>query len=176
MKHGGSRWFIFGIAPRVPLSSVRFRSEDGVGPDTDAAAARCALRVTTFQPGRCAPSQGLESRPSAPRMISLLTSADSKASLIQQRQQRISACKPSPWRLTQLYFFFTPPPLYVANVTSRSISPAPLFGVRGTAGLPLRSASLRAPGGWERGERRLGEEGWSCSRRRASCCRLTITS
>lgn len=37
------RWFIFGIAPRVPLSSVRFRSEDGVGSDTDAAAARCAL-------------------------------------------------------------------------------------------------------------------------------------
>lgn len=173
MNHGGAGGLFLALHRAFRYQALDLGQRTGSAPTQmlqRRVAMRCALRVTTFQRGRCAPSQGLESRPSARRMISLLTSADSKASLIQQRQQRISACKPSPWRLTQLYFLPPPPPL-VANVTSRSISPAPLFGVRGTVGLPLRSASLReAAGGGER------EEGWSCSRRRASCCRLTITS
>lgn len=58
------------------------------------------LCFTTFQQGRCVLSEGLETRPSACRMISLLTTTDSKASLIQQRQQRISVCKLSMWQFS----------------------------------------------------------------------------
>lgn len=46
------RWFIFGIAPRVPLSSVRFRSEDGVGSGTDAAAARLRAPLYNLPAGQ----------------------------------------------------------------------------------------------------------------------------
>lgn len=71
------------------LSIARFRSEDRVSSSTDAAAMDSLCCFTTFQQGRCLLSEGLEARPSGCRMISLLTTADSKASLIQQRQQRI---------------------------------------------------------------------------------------
>lgn len=86
------RWFIFAPASCDSLSIIRFRSEDRVSYSTDAAAMDSLRCLTTFQRGRCVLSEGLETRPSACRMISLLTSADSKASLIQQRQQRIFPC------------------------------------------------------------------------------------
>lgn len=97
-------WFIFDIVSCDSLSIIRFRSEDRVSYSTDAAAMDSVCCFTTFQRGRCVLSEGLETRPSACRMISLLTTADSKASLIQQRQQRISVRKLSMWHLGQLYF------------------------------------------------------------------------
>lgn len=82
----------------------RFRSEDRVSYSTDAAAMDSVCCFTTFQQGRCLLSEGLEARPSGCRMISLLTTADSKASLIQQRQQRISVCKLSMWCWSRSHF------------------------------------------------------------------------
>lgn len=173
--------FIFGTAPHAPLSGVRFRSEDGVGSDTDAAAA--AAVGALLHDRRAGADVGLEeTRPSARRMISLLTSADSKASLIQQRQQRISACKPSPWHLAQLYFFIPPSTLRARRVTSCSISLASFFllffffffpraGRPGCSRATI-AALIHRPTRLREG----GREGWSCSRRRACRCRLTITS
>lgn len=96
-------YFLHSVSRDSP-SITRFRSEDGVSYGTDAAAMDSVCCFTTFQLGRCLLSEGLEAGPSGCRMISLLTIADSKASLIQQRQQRISVCKFSMWRLSQLIF------------------------------------------------------------------------
>lgn len=97
MKYGGCDDIFFSIVWCDSLSIIRFRSEDRVSFSTDAAAMDSVCCFTTFRQGRCLLSEGLEARPSGCGMISLLTIADSKASLIQQRQQRISVCKLSMW-------------------------------------------------------------------------------
>lgn len=141
MNHGGAGGLFLASHRAFRYQALDLGQRTGSAPTQmlQRRVARSALQPSSGADVRSRRGRG--SRPSARRMSSLLTSADSKASLIQQRQQRISACKPSPWRLTQLYP--PPPSRYVANVTSRSISPAPLFGVRGTAGPPLREPEGR---------------------------------
>lgn len=171
MKHGGAGGLFLALH-----RAFRYQALD-LGQRTGSAPTQMLQRRVALQPSSGAdvrPRTGLESRPSARRMISLLTSADSKASLIQQRQQRISACKPSPWRLTQLYFFsFFLPPLRCERDIPQYFLQLPLFRrAGGRRGCRSDPPACENPGGAER----LWEEGWSCSRRRASCCRLTITS
>lgn len=165
MKYGGAGGLFLAIHGALFYPVLDLGQRTGSAPTQ--MLQRCVRALLSArQQGRCALSQGLETRPSARRMSSLLTSADSKASLIQQRQQRISACKPSPCRFAQLYFS---PTLWMRRVTSCSIA---LAMTGGAAAAPIHRPTRDG----ERGSRRRGEEGWSSSGQRAHCCRLTITS
>lgn len=107
MNHGGAGGLFLASHRAFRYQALDLGQRTGSAPTQmlQRRVARSALQPSSGADVRSRRGRG--SRPSARRMSSLLTSADSKASLIQQRQQRISACKPSPWRLTQLY----PPPL-----------------------------------------------------------------